>query len=189
MNFTDLLSAVAIAFGLSADCFAVSLTVGASGKLFSWKSMLKLAVAFGLFQMGMPLLGWLIGQTVVELIESFDHWLAFALLAFVAVRMAWEFIRGEAESEAVDISKWVNLLTLAVATSIDALAVGLSFAFLHINIWIAASIIGAVAFSVSAGSYWLGRKVNSWIGRWALLLGAIILLAIGVRILVSHWAT
>jgi manganese efflux pump family protein len=189
MNIADLLSTVVIAFGLSADCFAVSLSIGASGRAFSWKSMLKVAAAFGLFQMGMPLLGWLIGQTVVEFISSFDHWLAFALLAFVAARMAWEFIRGEAESEAVDISKLANLVTLAVATSIDALAVGLSFAFLHINIWVAAAIIGAVAFSVSAASYWLGRKVNVWIGRWALLLGAIILLAIGVRILVSHWST
>ncbi len=69
----------------------------------------------------------------------------------------------------------------------DALAVGLSFAFLHINIWVAAAIIGAVAFSVSAVSYWLGRKVNAWIGRWALLLGAVILLIIGLRILVTHW--
>ena len=111
----------------------------------------------------------------------------FALLAFVGARMAWEFIKGESESETVDIDKWANLLTLAVATSIDALAVGLSFAFLHINIWIAAAIIGAVAFSVSAVSYWLGRRVNAWIGRWALLLGAILLIAIGLRILISHW--
>ena len=187
MNLSDLLSAVVIAFGLSADCFAVSLTIGAAGRAFSWKSMLKVAGAFGLFQMGMPLLGWLIGQTVVELISSFDHWLAFALLAFVGARMAWEFIKGEPESETVDINKWANLLTLAVATSIDALAVGLSLAFLHINIWIAAAIIGAVAFAVSAFSYWLGRKVNAWIGRWALLLGAIILIVIGLRILISHW--
>ena len=187
MNLPDFLSAVVIALGLSADCFAVSLSIGASGKAFSWKAMLKVAGAFGLFQMGMPLLGWLIGQTVVEMIASFDHWLAFALLAFVGVRMAWEFIKGEPESEAVDIDKWANLLTLAVATSIDALAVGLSFAFLHINIWIAAAIIGAVAFSVTAVSYWLGRKVKVWIGRWALLLGAIILVAIGLRILISHW--
>jgi putative Mn2+ efflux pump MntP len=188
MDFTDLLSAVLIAFGLSADCFAVSLSIGASGKEFSWKSMLKVACAFGLFQMGMPLLGWLIGQTVVELISSFDHWLAFALLAFIGARMLWEFIKGETVSETVDISKWANLLTLAVATSIDALAVGLSLAFLHINIWIAAGLIGVVAFSVSAGSYWLGRRVNAWIGRWALLLGAIILIGIGLRILIAHWA-
>jgi putative Mn2+ efflux pump MntP len=188
MNYSDLLSAVVIAFGLSADCFAVSLSVGAAGRAFSWKSMLKVACAFGLFQMGMPLVGWLIGQTVVELISSFDHWLAFALLAFVGARMAWEFIKGESESETVDIDRWANLLTLAVATSIDALAVGLSFAFLHINIWIAAAIIGVVAFSVSAFSYWLGLKVNAWIGRWALLLGAIILIGIGLRVLISHWA-
>ena len=187
MSLPDILSALVIALGLSADCFAVSLSIGAAGRAFSWKSMLKVAGAFGLFQMGMPLLGWLIGQTVVELISSFDHWLAFALLAFVGARMAWEFIKGEPESETVDIDKWPNLLTLAVATSIDALAVGLSFAFLRINIWIAAAIIGVVAFSVTAVSYWLGRKVKAWIGRWALLLGAIILIVIGLRILITHW--
>ncbi|MCX6001384.1 MAG: manganese efflux pump MntP family protein [Chloroflexi bacterium] len=183
MNFTDLLSVFVIALGLSADCFAVSLGVGASGKEFSWKSMLRVALAFGLFQMGMPLLGWLIGQTVVQYISNYDHWIAFALLAFIGVRMAWEFIKGESESKSVDITRWPNL----IATSIDVLAVGLSFAFLHINIWIAAAIIGIVAFSVTAVSYWLGRKVSAWIGRWALLLGAVVLIGIGVRILVTHW--
>ena len=187
MDFSDLLSAVMIAFGLSADCFAVSLSVGASGKEFSWRNMLRVALAFGLFQMAMPLLGWLIGQTVVQFISDYDHWIAFALLAFIGLRMAWEFIKGESQSETVDITRWANLITLAIATSIDALAVGLSFAFLHMNIWIAAAIIGAVAFSVTAFSYWLGRKVNAWIGRWALLLGAVILIGIGLRILITHW--
>lgn len=187
MNLPDLFSVVVIALGLSADCFAVSLSVGASGKEFSWKSMLRLALAFGLFQMGMPLLGWLIGQTVVQYISNYDHWIAFALLAFIGVRMAWEFIKGKSESESVDITRWTNLLALSIATSIDALAVGLSFAFLHINIWIAAAIIGAVAFSITALSYWLGRRVSAWIGRWALLLGAVVLIGIGLRILFTHW--
>lgn len=187
MNLPDILSVFVIALGLSADCFAVSLGVGASGRGFSWRSMFRAAVAFGLFQMVMPLLGWLIGQTVVQFISSYDHWIAFALLAFIGMKMAWEFFKGESESESVDVSRWTNLLTLAVATSIDALAVGLSFAFLHVNIWIAAAIIGAVAFSITAFGYWLGRKVNAWIGRWALLLGAVILIGIGLRILITHW--
>jgi len=186
MNPTDIFSVVLIAFGLSADCFAVALGIGASGKVFSWKYMLQVALAFGIFQMGMPLLGWLAGQTVVQFISKYDHWVAFALLAFVGIRMILEFIKGEADSEAVDISKWATLLTLALATSIDALAVGLSFALLKINIIIAAAIIGAVAFSITAISYWLGRRVSVWIGRWALLLGAIILTGIGLRILFTH---
>jgi putative Mn2+ efflux pump MntP len=186
MNPTDIFSVVLIAFGLSADCFAVALGIGASGKLFSWKYMLRVALAFGIFQMGMPLLGWLAGQTVVQFISKYDHWVAFALLAFVGIRMILEFIKGETGSEAVDIGKWATLLTLALATSIDALAVGLSFALLKINIIIAAAIIGAVAFSITAISYWLGRRVSAWIGRWALLLGAIILIGIGLRILFTH---
>ena len=134
----------------------------------------------------LPLLGWLAGQTVVQFISKYDHWVAFALLAFVGIRMILEFIKGETGSEAVDIGKWATLLTLALATSIDALAVGLSFALLKINIIIAAAIIGAVAFSITAISYWLGRRVSAWIGRWALLLGAIILIGIGLRILFTH---
>jgi putative Mn2+ efflux pump MntP len=186
MDIIDIFSVILIGFGLSADCFAVALSVGASGKTFSLKNMLKVALAFGVFQMAMPLLGWLAGQTVVGFISQYDHWLAFALLAFIGGKMILEFIRNEKETEAVDVSKWATLVTLAVATSIDALAVGLSFALLKINIVIAAGIIGLVAFSVSAFSFWLGRKVSALVGRWALLAGGIILIGIGLRILLTH---
>ena len=186
MAIIDILSVVLIGLGLSADCFAVALTVGASGKSFSLKNMLKVALAFGVFQMAMPLLGWLVGQTVVSYIEQYDHWLAFVLLAFIGGKMIIEFIRNESEAESVDISKWATLVTLAIATSIDALAVGLSFALLKINIVIAAGIIGLVAFSISAFSFWLGRKVSALVGRWALLAGGIILIGIGLRILLTH---
>jgi manganese efflux pump family protein len=186
MQIVEILSIVLIGIGLSADCFAVALSVGAAGKTFSAKNMLKVALAFGIFQMAMPLLGWLAGQTVVDLISQYDHWLAFALLAFIGGKMIVEFIRNQTESESVDIGKWGTLLTLAIATSIDALAVGLSFALLKINIIIAAGIIGVVAFSISAFSFWLGRKVSALVGRWALLAGGVILIGIGVRILITH---
>lgn len=186
MALIDILSVILIGLGLSADCFAVALTVGASGKEFSLRNMLKVALAFGIFQMAMPLLGWLVGQTVVSYIEQYDHWLAFVLLAFIGGKMIIEFIRNGTEAESVDISRWGTLITLAVATSIDALAVGLSFALLKINIVVAAGIIGVVAFSVSAFSFWLGRKVSALVGRWALLAGGIILIGIGLRILLTH---
>jgi len=186
MPIIEILSIILIGIGLSADCFAVALTVGAAGKTFSARNMLKVALAFGIFQMAMPLLGWLVGQTVVEFISQYDHWLAFALLAFIGGKMIIEFIRNGHEAESVDISKWLTLVTLAIATSIDALAVGLSFALLKINILIAAGIIGLVAFSVSAFSFWLGRKVSALVGRWALLAGGLILIGIGVRILLTH---
>jgi len=186
MNLVDILSVVAIAFGLSADCFAVALGIGASGREFSWRLMLRVALAFGLFQMGMPIIGWLAGQTVVQFVSIYDQWIAFALLLFLGGRMIREFIRGEKDPESTDISKWGTLLTLALATSIDALAVGVSFAFLNMNIWLAAGIIGMVAFGVTAFSYWLGRKVSALMGRWAQLAGSIILILIGLRILFTH---
>jgi manganese efflux pump family protein len=186
MNWTEIISVVLIALGLSADCFAVSLGIGAAGNSKSWKYMIRAAVFFGLFQLIMPLLGWIIGQTVVELVSSYDHWLAFALLFIVAVRMFWEFIKGESHSEVADISKWGILLTLSVATSIDALAVGLSFAMLKLNILISVIIIGVVAFFITLLGLWLGKRSSALLGRWALLAGSLILVGIGIRILITH---
>ncbi len=186
MNWLDLFSVILIALGLSADCFAVSLGIGASGKAGSWKQVLRVGVAFGVFQASMPLIGWLAGQTVVQFISGYDHWIAFALLLFVGGRMIWEFIERKSESEAADISKWMTLITLSLATSIDALAVGLSFALLKLNILVCAAIIGIVAFLVTALGCWLGRKASVIIGRWALLAGGIVLIGIGARILITH---
>jgi manganese efflux pump family protein len=186
MDIFDVLTVILIGLGLSADCFAVALCTGATGKTFSPGNMFKVAAAFGIFQMVMPLLGWLAGQTVVGLISQYDHWLAFALLAFIGGKMIVEFVRNGKEADSFDINKWGMLITLAIATSIDALAVGFSFALLKINIVIAAAIIGLVAFTVSAFSFWLGRKVSGMIGRWALLAGGIILIGIGLRIIVTH---
>jgi manganese efflux pump family protein len=182
----DYLSIFLIAIGLATDCFAVSLGAGATRK-FSKLAVFRVAFAFGLAQLVMPILGWLAGRTVVNLIANFDHWVAFGLLIAVAGRMVWEFFRPEKdEAKEADISRGLLLLTLAVATSIDALAVGLSFAFLNTNIFAAAGIIGAVAFGVTLCGFWLGTKVSLLLGRWAKLFGAIVLIAIAVRIVLSH---
>ena len=186
MELSDFISVLLIGVGLSADCFAVALSVGAAGKRFSSRDMLKVALAFGIFQMVMPMLGWLLGETIVSFIERYDHWVAFALLAFIGGKMIIEFIRNDSRPNSVDISKWGTLAMLAIATSIDALAVGLSFAILKINIIVASGIIGVVAFTVSAFSFWLGRKVSAMVGRWALLVGGIILIGIGLRIILTH---
>ncbi len=182
----DLLTIILVGFGLSADCFAVSLSVGAATISFSPKNMLRIAIAFGCFQMAMPVVGWLIGQTIVGLISRYDHWVAFAMLAFIGGKMMAEFIRNSSGSDVADVNKISTLIILAIATSIDALAVGLSFALLRISIFVASLIIGVIAFSVSAFSFWLGRKVSVLIGKWALLGGGIILIGIGIRILLTH---
>jgi putative Mn2+ efflux pump MntP len=182
----DILSILLIALALSADCFAVALSGSIYIKTVSFAPILRTAVTFGAFQAVMPALGWLAGRTVVNFISGYDHWVAFALLALVGGRMIWESFRPSDSQKRIDISKGLLLVTLAVATSIDALAVGLTFAFLEVNIIIACSIIGVVAFSVTIAGFTLGRKVSTWLGKYAEAIGGVILIAIGLRVLLTH---
>ncbi len=176
-----------IAIGLSADCFAVSLSSGISNKNHSWLQVFRVSLSFGLFQALMPVLGWLAGRTVVEIIANYDHWVAFALLVAVSGRMFWETFHSERSKEnEVDVTRGFLLLTLSIATSIDALAVGLSFAFLNVNIALASPTIGAVAFVVTTIGFVLGKKASKLIGKRAEAIGALILLFIAFRILLSH---
>ncbi len=183
----DFLTIFLIAIGLSADCFAVALSGGISNKNHSWPQILRVSSSFGLFQALMPVLGWLAGRTVVEFIADYDHWVAFTLLAIVSGRMLWESFRPErSEDKEVDITKGFLLLTLSIATSIDALAVGLSFAFLRINITVASPTIGVVAFLVTTIGFLVGKRASRIIGKRTEAIGGIILLAIAIRILLSH---
>lgn len=183
----DFFSILVIALSLSADCFAVSLSGGATQPNYSPLKMVRLALVFGFAQFIMPVIGWLLGNTVVDLISSYDHWIAFALLLIIGGRMIWEsFDKKSDVKEAADITRGFILVTLALATSIDALAVGLSFAFLKINILYASAIIGITAFLVTSVGFWLGKKVSFIFGKRAKLAGGIILIAIGVKILVEH---
>lgn len=184
---SDFLSISLIALGLSADCFAVALSGGISKKNHSWPRRLRVSFSFGLFQTLMPVLGWLAGRTVVEFIADYDHWVAFVLLVIVSGKMLWESFRPESnQDKEVDITKGLLLITLSVATSIDALAVGLSFAFLKINIGVASLTIGAVAFLVTLIGFVVGKRASKIIGKRAEALGGIILLAIAFRILLTH---
>ncbi len=187
VSHLDFGSVLFIAIGLSADCFAVALSAGASAKILSRFQVFRTSVAFGAFQALMPLLGWLAGNTFVDLISDYDHWVAFGLLAFIGSRMIWESLRHQgAEPLRRDFSRGFILITLAVATSIDALAVGLSFAFLEVNIVLAVVTIGGVAFAVTALGFVVGRRVGQRLGRRAETAGGLILIAIGIRILLSH---
>lgn len=183
----DLISIIFIAFSLSADCFAVALSGSAAMGNLSRFQVVRTSFAFGLAQFLMPVIGWLAGRTVVSIISAYDHWLAFTLLALVGGRMIWESLKGENEgAEGADITRGFVLLTLTVATSIDSLAVGLSFAFLEIGIIQAGLIIGLVAFSVTAAGFWLGRKAGVLLGNKAKLVGGVVLIGIGLRILITH---
>jgi putative Mn2+ efflux pump MntP len=183
----DFLSVFLIALGLSADCFAVALSGGISKINHSWPRLLRVSFSFGLFQALMPVLGWLAGRNVVQLIADYDHWVAFATLAIVSGRMLWKSFRSEhSQGKEVDITRGLLLITLSIVTSIDALAVGLSFALLNVNIAVASPTIGAVAFVVTTIGFKLGKKASKLIGKRAETIGGVILLAIAFRILLSH---
>ncbi len=183
----DFPSILFIAFSLSADCFAVALSGSISMRTFSYLQVFRTSFAFGLFQFTMPILGWLAGRTIVEVISTYDHWIAFVLLTFIGGRMLWESLHSRASHDkATDITRGITLLTLSVATSIDALAVGLSLAFLEVDVTMASIIIGIVAFVVTTTGFLLGKKAGSFLGKQAKLVGGIVLIGIGLRVLLTH---
>ncbi len=187
MSGIEFFSLLLIAIGLSADCFAVALSGSISMRTLSRLQVFRASLAFGLFQALMPVLGWLAGRTAVELIADYDHWASFILLALVGGRMVWQSFRSRnGRTENTDITKGFPLIILSVATSIDALAVGLTFAFLEVHIMMASSTIGIVAFVATAIGFLLGRKAGDLIGRRAEAIGGVVLIGIGLRILLTH---
>ncbi|MCX7912795.1 MAG: manganese efflux pump MntP family protein, partial [Dehalococcoidales bacterium] len=157
MDAIDFPSVVIIALALSADCFAVAISTGVSRKISP--GLLRLPLLFGIFQSLMTAAGWAAGKTIVELISGYDHWVAFGLLAAIGGKMVWESLRS-GEKEPKNLASWLILITLSLATSIDALAVGLSFAFLRVNIVLAVITIGLTAFLITLLGIPIGRKVG-----------------------------
>lgn len=183
----DFASVLAVALGLSADCFAVAVGGSVAMKTLSFVRVFRTSLSFGLFQALMPVLGWLAGRTVVDLIADYDHWVAFTLLAIVGGRMIWDSFRAEAGTdETRDITRGLLLLTLSVATSIDALAVGLSFAFVDVDIVPTCVTIGVVSFAVTSAGLLVGSRAGKMVGRRAETVGGIVLIGIGLRVLLSH---
>ena len=181
-----------LAIGLAMDCFAVSIASGIILKRIQWKPMLTMALAFGFFQALMPLLGWIGASTFSHPIESVDHWIAFGILAFLGGRMIIESFKDEDCRQDINPASLKVVFTMAVATSIDALAVGVSFAFLGIRDYSAIlypiGIIGLVSFVMSLIGLFFGIKCRCGIARKlrAELWGGIILILIGVKILIEH---
>lgn len=178
------------------DAFAVALSTGLRLRCADMGQTMRLAGVFGAFQFFMPVLGWLLGVRAQRYIENYDHWLAFALLLFVGGRMlkeAWTEAHKEEEDYCAcpDPTRGGSLWLLGIATSIDALAVGLSFALLNVDVWLPAVIIGVVCFMLTALGLHLGRLacrlpgLNS-LGNKANILGGLTLLCIGIKILHEH---
>jgi putative Mn2+ efflux pump MntP len=181
-----LIEILLIAVGLAMDAFAVSIVAGALKRVRGARAAFRLAFHFGLFQFLMPLAGWYAGASVVDLISTFDHWVAFGLLAFVGGRMIISGFGSERKAFDGDPSRGYTLVALSVATSIDALAVGLSLGVVRLSIWYPAVIIGLVAAAFSLLGIGLGRRLGTAFGRRMEIAGGIILIAIGLRILFSH---
>jgi putative Mn2+ efflux pump MntP len=177
---------ILVAIALSVDAFAVSLAAAASGRMNGPRSTFRLSFHFGLFQFLMPVIGWAAGSTLAPLIAAFDHWVAFALLTAVGLRMLHAARNPKGESRGDDPSRGMTLVTLSAAVSIDALAVGLSLAMLQIDIWTPGVVIGLVASGMSWLGIHLGGKLHARLGRIAECVGGVILIAIAVRIVVVH---
>ena len=181
-----------LAIGLAMDCLAVSIASGIILKRIQWRPMLVMAFFFGLFQAIMPLLGWLGASTFSHLIESVDHWIAFAILAFLGGRMIKESLKEEDCCQRFNPASLKVVITMAIATSIDALAIGVSFAFLGIkscsSILYPVGIIGFVSFLMSLIGLIFGIRFGCGIARKlrAELWGGIILILIGTKILIEH---
>jgi putative Mn2+ efflux pump MntP len=183
----SLIEILAIAVGLAMDAFAVSLAGGAGGRLRSPRPAFRLAFHLGLFQFMMPVIGWYAGSRAAPLIGGIDHWVAFALLALVGGRMVQSGLRpDENPNLPPDPSKGWNLIALSVATSIDALAVGLSLAMIGVAIWQPSVVIGVVTAVLSLIGIGVGGHVGKRFGPTVEIVGGVILLAIGVRIVVTH---
>ncbi|MBQ8176474.1 MAG: manganese efflux pump [Oscillospiraceae bacterium] len=177
-----------IGIGLSADAFSVAVCKGLNMRRLNLKHAYIIALFFGGFQAVMPLIGYLLGTNFADYIEAFDHWIAFALLGFIGGKMAIEAIRDkdDDEEEKTDVLKIGELTVMAVATSIDALAVGITFAFLKVNILLSVLLIGVTTFALSLGGVLIGNKFGAKYKSKAELAGGIILVLIGVKILLEH---
>lgn len=185
----DIISLVLTALALAADAMSVSITNGIAVKKLQLPKVLLMALLFGGFQALMPTLGWLLGTSVSKYISAFDHWIAFLLLAFIGFKMIVESFKNDEETVKKDPFSITNLLIMAVATSIDALAVGISFASLAIpgsELWLGIALIGVITFTLSCLGAFLGKFLGNMFKKRAGLIAGIILCLIGLKILLEH---
>lgn len=182
----DIITILLIAIGLSFDTFAVSVSTGlAISKIRFWQAV-KIAITLAFFQAAMPFLGWFFGKQVEHLISNYDHWIAFGLLSILGIRMIYESFQKDKEDKSFNPLNTSVLIGMAVATSIDALVVGVSFAFINMNIYWSVILIGAVTFLVSMTGILFGKKAGGNHGKRMEIIGGLILIGIGLKILISH---
>jgi manganese efflux pump family protein len=181
MNETLLILAVALAM----DSVAVSIAIGSKYKDLLISKALFAAAVFGFFQGAMPIAGYFIGISFAEYVQAYDHWIAFILLVGLGGKMLYEAYKNEFDDEVSDLSS-KTLITLAIATSIDAMAIGVTFAFLQTDIYTAASVIALVTFALCIVAVYIGKKLGSLLESKAEMLGGVILIGLGTKILLEH---
>ena len=180
-----LVELIILSVGLAMDAFAVSICKGLAMKKMKWKNAIIIGLYFGIFQAIMPLIGYLLGVRFQSAITSIDHWVAFVLLVGIGANMIREAMSKEKE-KASDSIKVKDMLILAIATSIDALAIGITFAFLEVNITLAVSLIGIITFIISVIGVKIGNIFGDKYEKKAELAGGIILIGLGIKILIEH---
>jgi putative Mn2+ efflux pump MntP len=180
------LEIILIAFGLAMDCFAVSLTAGATNRNITKSKTIEIAIFFGVFQAIMPVIGWLLGLSVKKYIQNIDHWIAFGIFLLIGGKMILETFRKTEEKRTLNIDSFWVIIALSIATSIDALIVGTSFIFLKVSIIKAIIIIGSITFIVSLLGIFLGKRYGYFWGNKAEWIGGLILIGIGTKILLEH---
>lgn len=182
----DFITIVAVALGLSFDTFAVSLSYGVVRNKILFMQAVRIAFVLAFFQAGLLVTGFFLGSFISGIVRAADHWVALLLLSFLGIRMIVEGIRKKEDGEPRDFSKPLELLAAAVGTSIDAFAVGISFALLSIRIWYSSAIIGVVTFLASMTAIRIGKSAGSHLGKKVEIIGGLILIAIGLKIFLEH---
>jgi len=175
------LSLLGLSVGLATDAFAVSIAAGIAVETVTPRHVFRVGFHFGLFQFMMPILGWLAGERLAQHIDGYDRWLAFVLLGYVGGKMLWEAWKGVGMRGDNDPTRGLTLLTLSVATSIDALAVGLSMAFMGVSVWFPSVMIGVVTAAMASVGIAFGSRIGSRWGHWAEATGGIVLILIGIK--------
>lgn len=182
----DIITLLAIALGLSFDTFAVSLTCGVIADRIVFRMAMRVAFIMAFFQGAFTVAGYFTGSVISDAVNSVDHWIALGLLSLLGGRMIINGLRAKDKEVSSDVTSLAGIVTMAVGTSIDALAVGVSFALLSINIWLAGLLIAAVTFVASMMAIRIGKTAGKKLGPRVEIVGGFILIAIGIRILIEH---
>jgi manganese efflux pump family protein len=182
----DYFTIISIALGLSFDTFAVSLSYGVIRNGIIFRQATRVAIVLALFQGGLTVAGYFLGSVISGQIKAVDHWVALFLLGFLGIKMIYEGQKKNHDDEAKDFSRTIVLLTIALGTSIDAFAVGISFAILDVKIWESGVLIGAVTFLASMTAIRIGKSAGERLGNKVEIFGGVILIAIGFKIFLEH---